>query len=374
MYCKNCGFKLKENSQYCTNCGTKNNKIEIKEKQSTQEENLHSKKPIALVIALSSLVIIFFGGIYFIVANKVDKKDPTNVSKVEDKQEEEIEENVDIDTEIVYEDEYIDEEDKDTTKVYSNNSNNSSNSSKAKADAFEFKGISIEKTQVNKGENIKLTLDTGGKNTRFFKIAYKDEYGDVDEYIFDTYEYKNLTYNENTQKYEIYIDTNNINEGALRTEFIAIQEGEGVPDDTEYEDLLGIVHGEDGADLSYLDVNILGDTPKVEGKVWEGIYNAGNYDRSVKISFLEDNTITFEFGPTENTTHVPYGKYLMKVNSYDENSGELFLEGYEWIEKPDIDWEFAKFKGIIDSNQFTGKAYNTSKNHYLGTFDLERVQ
>lgn len=111
----------------------------------------------------------------------------------------------------------------------------------------------------------------------------------------------------------------------------------------------------------------------IEEKVWEGTYEAGEYDRSVKITFLEDETITFEFGPTEKTTHVPYGKYLMKVNSYDESSGELKLEGYDWVEKPDIDWDFAKFNGFIDANEFKGEVYNKSKNHYLGTFKLYRV-
>ena len=377
MHCKNCGFKLEENSKYCTNCGMKNIKKDI-EKQPQEESN--SKKTMTLLIAFSSIVIILLGGIYVKVGRNKGEEEYKNLSKVEVAQDEDIiEEDFEVDTsEGIYELETV----KDTVKKYNSKNtdkttsdkNTTNYSNKVESPAFKLNSVRVEKAQVNKGESIKLNLDTGGENTRFFKIAYINEYGNVDEYIFDTYENKNLDYNPKTQKYEFYIDTNNINVGNLKAEFIAIQEGEGVPLETEYEDLLAIVDGEDGADLSYLDVSILGNNPKSEVKVWQGTYEAGEYDRSVKISFLEDDRVIFEFGPTEKTTHVPYGKYAMKVNSYDESSGELFLEGYEWIEKPDTAWEFAKFKGIIDSNQFKGEVYNTSKNHYLGTFSLERLK
>ena len=63
----------------------------------------------------------------------------------------------------------------------------------------------------------------------------------------------------------------------------------------------------------------------------------------------------------------------MKVNSYDESSGELKLQGYACVEKTDTDQDFTKFNQVIDINEFKGKVYNKSKNHYLGTFKLYRV-
>jgi hypothetical protein len=89
--------------------------------------------------------------------------------------------------------------------------------------------------------------------------------------------------------------------------------------------------------------------------VWEGSYRAGQGETGMTLSVFNEGgnyRAIWDFYNLPGRSNSAQGKFYMRV-SYNQSTGNFFLEGYEWIERPN-NYSMANLEGTITGDVFSG--------------------